>query len=404
MQKIKVVVLTIAVMVLGVNVSAGWAQSRFAGMRGRFSNPTNMSGSVSRTFTGSGLSNFMDDSYRSQFQISPSNDLLRAGIGSDFSRNASRRPFGSPFGSRSQSLFGSGIPSLANSGMFTGQGKVGFGNIRNPNLPSIDALSVSSVSGEADPVILLPNQGGSSAYADSWSISRSPAIEPFRDTRLYIPKSVIKTGQSTAAAGEADDLTPSLKTELADVTTQQGDLYTAQQISRARSYIRQRQFDQALNCYQAARSVNSRNTNSLIGIILCHIMRGKLQAGGLNVLYLANQEPDFWKQRPDFVAIFGIQEDEMVRFIRDYEPEIENYMSEYKPQDSRETAESLKLVYLSKMFLSWLKDDPEGMKVQITNAAEAAPLDAQVQQLFRTITNTSDKQEIKLHPIKPMQQ
>jgi tetratricopeptide (TPR) repeat protein len=260
---------------------------------------------------------------------------------------------------------------------------------------------------DMDPIILLPGEANSrDAYERQWEISAQEAIKPFEDRSLLMPNLQRTAPLDVEAEAEANQdplRRTSVTTESLGLTTSQGEVYTAQQISLARNYIRDKKFDQALNCYQAARSVNQKNTNTLVGIALCHIMTGKMQAGGLNVKFLAEQDPTFWQTSPDFMAIFGVSSAEIRQSIAQVEPEVDQYLSRYNVSDSKETAENLKLAHLSKMFLAWLKGDQAGMRTGIQAAADASPLDAPVQKLCRGIVGCqAAKSDLKLEPIEPL--
>jgi hypothetical protein len=149
--------------------------------------------------------------------------------------------------------------------------------------------------------------------------------------------------------------------------------------------------------------VDATNTNALVGTIFCHIMTTKLLAGGLNVLALSKQDPNFWQKTPDYTAAFGMSEAQVVEAVTSMEPAIERYMDTYKVQDSKEVAENIRLVHLSKMFLAWLKGDRLGMQANIEAAAQATPLDAEVQRLCRNIAGSEEQKEIKVQPLKPME-
>jgi tetratricopeptide (TPR) repeat protein len=259
-----------------------------------------------------------------------------------------------------------------------------------------------------DPIILLPGKTKrQNSYEGEWEISAKKAVKPFMEKSLLAPNldktRAVAEGNSGIEPEDASLRNTAITTERLGLTTSQGEVYMAQQISLARNYVRSKKFDQALNCYQAARSVDPKDTNALIGIALCHILTGKMQAGGLNVRFLAERNPNFWAVQPDYMAIFGISASELRQSIDPVEPEVEQYLSRYQASDSKETAENLKLANLAKMFLAWLKDDRAGMEAGIKAAAEASPLDAPVQKLCRGIAGCSAKKNITLAPMEPIQ-
>ncbi|MFA5864190.1 MAG: tetratricopeptide repeat protein [Phycisphaerae bacterium] len=238
-------------------------------------------------------------------------------------------------------------------------------------------LDLSQPFSEGSNVILLPRS------ADFYEArNRESDIEAFKP---FVDNGLLRSSKGTLPIQTQDIKLNSISTA---TTTAQGAFYAAQQISRARNYIRQGMYEQALNCYQAARDIDEKNTNSLIGIIYCHIMSGKFQVGGLCVLRLFEQSPDFWRQEPDFIAIFSVSRFDIVKKTLEVEPEIDRLFKLYHVNDGNQVSEDLKQVYLSKTFIAWLKGDSESMKINITAAAKMAPLDGSVQQLYRGLTAT----------------
>jgi hypothetical protein len=380
----------------------GWAQVS-GGLRSRSSNSSINSLSDLRTFYGNGVSNVASYGGNYSYSQAPSNSILQSSNNYGGSGQLGK-PRGLNFGgglgltpSYRSGLGGGSSYSSSNNSMYNnGAGNWSLANQSyNPNAAGI----LSPMEGQADPVILLPmTQQGQ--YQQQWQNSAEQAIKPFKDKKLQKPSGV-KSRSSTGETQEPMFITA----QAASVKTfdNQGNLYTAQQLSMARNFVRQGQYDQALNSYQAARTVDSSNSNALVGTIFCHIMTTKLLAGGLNVLALSKQDPDFWQKPPDFSAAFGTSEAQVVQAVTTIEPAIERYMDTYKAQDSKEVAENIRLVHLSKMFLAWLKGDRLSMQVNIEAAAQATPLDAEVQRLCRGIVGTEEQKEIKLQPLKPME-
>jgi hypothetical protein len=132
-------------------------------------------------------------------------------------------------------------------------------------------------------------------------------------------------------------------------------------------------------------------------------MNGRYQVAGLDVLELTQKSPDFWLREPDFFAIFNLPGPEITSRILDIEPQVNKTLSLYRPEDGKQVAEDLKHAYLAKMFIAWLKGEPEEIKANITLAAQAVPLDAPVQQLYRRVTGEATKMEFTLTPIKPLE-
>ncbi|NLE29339.1 MAG: hypothetical protein GX629_06710 [Phycisphaerae bacterium] len=394
----KLQVLTGLVIISLANV--GWGQVS-SGLRSRSSNSSlNTIGSL-RTFYGSGISNL--NSYGGKFSAkqTPNSSLLQPS-GSYGGSNTLGKPRGLNFGG------GIGLSPL-NRGGLGGQASTHTSNIfNNPRFSggaSYWNLSNESVLGDlqSESVILLP-MTSQEVSQQQWQVSAEQAIKPFDDKKLHKPAPRVQQESSSEnIEGVSEPMFIPAGAESVKIIDDSGRLYVAQQLSMARGFTRRGQYDQAINSYQAARTVDSTNTNALIGTIFCHIMTNKLLAGGLNVLALSNQDPDFWQGTPDFAAALGISESQVHQAISSIEPEIEKYMDIYRAQDSKEVAENIRLVYLSKMFLSWLKGDPHGMTIHIEAAAQATPLDAEVQRLCRGIAGCEQQQDIKFVPIKPLE-
>jgi tetratricopeptide (TPR) repeat protein len=306
----------------------------------------------------------------------------------------------SPFSSSSLNLTPQSWRNSLNSAAF-GSGLRSMPSIYGPEQVMMPMMN------DLNPIILLAEElKAENSYERAWAISSQEAIKPFMDKKLLVPNPEKTMAVAVESFGQESvngnvNTTP-ITTDRLGLTTSQGEVYTAQQISMARNYIRNNKFDQALNCYQAARSVDPKNTNALIGIALCHIMTGKMQAGGLNIKFLAEQEPNFWESQPDFIAIFGISSSDLRPSINQVEPEVDQYLNRYQASDSKETAENLKLAYLAKMFLAWLKDDRAGMLAGIQAAADATPLDAPVQKLCRSIAGCQAGNDLELKPMEPI--
>ncbi len=287
---------------------------------------------------------------------------------------------------------------------FTGGQNTGNLNSMAPfNADITTPLPFSGNSG----VILLPKKPGEESYdiCKIYELNCSSAGQAA--VRPYMEKGLLRPNPHPSKVLDPQEApmemaTGNFETQPSGGTTAQGALFAAQQISRAREYIRQEKYDQALNCYQTARTIDSKNTNFLVGIIFCYIMTGKYQAGGVCVSHLSEENPDFWRQEADFTAVFGVPGPEIAKRMDGAEPELDRLLSLYQAKDSKKIAEEMKQEYLSKLFLAWLRGDREGVKAQITAAAEAAPLDPPVQQLYYRITGKEKQEELKLTPIKPL--
>ncbi len=186
-------------------------------------------------------------------------------------------------------------------------------------------------------------------------------------------------------------------------TTYQSTLYVAQQISRARQYIRKRQYEQALTCYRAASGMDAKNVSSLVGSIYSIIMCGKFQAGGLLVLKLSGIDQNFWTKPPDFIAIFGESKNVIVTNGLNAEPDIDYYINLCRAENSKYAKEGMKLAYLSKMFLAWLSGNKTEMIRHITSAAKIAKYDPKVQRIYRKITGKEELRQLNLKPMKAVQ-
>lgn len=383
----------------------GWAQIS-GGLRSRSSTSSINSLGDLRTFYGSGVSNVANYGGNFRFSQAPSNSVLRPSDNYGGSGQLGK-PRGLSFGG------GLGLAPTLRGGLGSGgsrysgsnfsstyTGGAGNWNLEEPSSYNPNAGGMLS-SMQTDSVILLP-MTPQDAYQQQWEVSAEQAVKPFEDKQLQRPSGV-KSGSAASAEDRQEPMFVPAQAASVKMFDDQGRLYTAQQLSMARNFARQRQYDQALNSYQAARTVDATNTSALVGTIFCHVMTNKLLAGGLNVLALSKQAPDFWQTSPDFMAAFGMSEAQVVEAVTSIEPAIERYMDTYKAQDSKEVAENIRLVHLSKMFLAWLKGDRLGMQVNIEAAAQATPLDAEVQRLCRDIAGSEEQKEIKLQPLAPME-
>jgi len=348
------------------------------------------------------INNFTAGSNSYRFsQSGPQNGMLQA--------NLANQP-GGKLGRGSMLQFNTLGPAkrdnLPRYGSNSAKGGQGLMNANTQSPYNADLGTPLPFSGK-DSVILLPKKLGADrfdvckAYETECTEAGQNAIKPFADKGLQRPNphpsKVVNSYDAPMGTIGVD-----LDQQPGGGTTAQGALYTAQQIGRARDYIRQEKYDQALNCYQAARTIDSKNMNSLIGVIFCYIMSGKYQAGGLCVSHLAQDSPDFWRQEADFNAVFGVPGPDIIKRMEVVEPELNRLLNLYQAKDSKQLAEDLKLEYLSKMFLAWLRADQDGIKTSISSAAEIAPMDAPVQQLFHRITGKKKQEELKLEPLKPI--
>jgi hypothetical protein len=402
----KIQILAMMTMFLPANIS--WAQSVSGGLRSKSSNSSLNTISDLKTFNPGGVSNLATYGGTYKSGQTANNALLQ-------SRNYSNsgRSLGSPRGmnfggglglsSSSGSQYGSGssFSSSAsyNPGYNRGAGSWNLSNQSNYQPTSPTSITLDMLMGSS-PIILLPRTVQEQKQ-ESWQISTEQAIKPFDDKKLQRPSVNAKSSDSATVATEA--LVPDTEKSIMIDKEDQSRLYTAQQLSLARNFVRQEQYDQALNNYQAARTVDSSNTNALVGIIFCHIMTNKLLAGGLNVLALAKLDPNFWQNKPNYTASLGMSESQVKDAIVHIEPAIREYMDNYKAQDGKEVAGNIRLVHLSKMFLAWLAGDRSGMQTNIEAAVRATPLDAAVQKLCRGISSCESREEIKMAPIKPIE-
>ena len=112
--------------------------------------------------------------------------------------------------------------------------------------------------------------------------------------------------------------------------------------------------------------------------------------------------PDFWRQEADLPRFSGFLVIEIAKRMDEAEPELDRLICLYQAKDSKKFADEMKLEYLSKLFLAWLRGDREGIKATLSAAAEIVPLDPPVQQLFHRITGKEKQEELKLEPIKPI--
>jgi len=293
-----------------------------------------------------------------------------------------------------------------------------YSSILKPN--SLESYSSSSYSASVfDPRSSpLPYSGGDliplipkeldvgDAFQMACAASAEAAIKPFVEERLQRPtpkgssSGPATVGKASLAYDTAQDI--DLGFDTTGVTTTKGSLFTAQQLSKARDLLRRKMYIPALNCFKAARAIDTKNKNALIGMIYCHIMSGRFQVGGLAILELAQDDPDFWLQQPDFHAIFGVTSSELSQRLYDVEPQMEQVLTLYRPEDGKQVAEDIKLAYLSKMYIAWLRDDRNAVKEYATLAAQAVPLDAPVQQLYQRISGQAERKGVVLTPIKPM--
>lgn len=406
MVRIRTIPYVAAALILGsVVAQEGWCQSGFGGLRSRHTGGSLTSYRVGGSFTGSSLSSFMADSQQFRSSANSYRDLrsnretysnsLRSGVG------------GLPrFGASSPQSRGLLAPGgLSQVGMSAFPGSVGWGG---PG--SYSAILNSGAVGEA-PLIQMGNAASPAGetidpcreFQMQCVASGEEALRPIMEKYLQRPSLAAGAAASSEAASDtASVMSAGYAVQAAGTTTPQGALFIAQQMSRARDYIRQGKYDQAINFYQAAQTIDSRNINAIIGTTYCHIMTGKFQAGGLGVLALVREAPDFWIQPPDYGAVVGITAATVAQRFEEIEPLIDRVFRIYRPEDGKQVAEDLKLAYLSRMFMAWLKGDDQGVRTNILAAARAAPLDAPVQQLSQRITGTGDKEQIQLKPIKPV--
>jgi hypothetical protein len=256
--------------------------------------------------------------------------------------------------------------------------------------------------------ILIPDQKAdiTETYQREWMVSAQQAVAPVQISTLNKPTKIegVSPPDFLIRTEESSNTTASLagNPEVVGSTTLQGSYFSAQQIAKARTFIRQNQYQNALACYMSVQTVDPKNINALVGTIFCHLMSNRLLSGGLNVLRLSELEPNFWQQQPDFNAVFGQKQDQIVRRLQEVEPEIDIFLSIHGADTNNETADAVKKIYLAKMIIAWFKDDTQTMKTSITDAMKASPLDQNVYQLYASISGKPIQETTKLEPIKPI--
>jgi len=275
----------------------------------------------------------------------------------------------------------------------------------NPLFPQ-GLLPFPSIGNEG--IILLPQtpMEACNAYLQECQAYNQEAFKPYVEAHLQRP-TLNATPVQPAPTGRPEQV--SMFTTSPDEldplgsTTVKGSLYAAQQIARARDAVRKGQFDEALDCYQAAKTIDARNTSALVGIPYCYIMTAKFQAGGLAVLRLADQRPEFWQKPPEFNAVFGAPEATIIANLPNMETRLENLIKLYGVGSGKAVSEEVKLVFLSRMFVAWLRGDLDRMKESLREAVRYAPLDASVQELYAQVTGQKAKERITLKTIPSME-
>ncbi len=376
----------------------------FRGLRGRINYvPDSLTG-FHGTLGTRGLNTFRIDAYRLKFRPNPSASALRANIGGGLGSGK--------YSSRSTAL-NFANPSLRVMQTPVSNGAYKFGltsginsNI-NMNAPSEINTALPAVSlpygGGLNSIVLIPDTDDI-CQTDKLAcmISSQEALKPFMGKKLLRPNLDMPLPKNKNKSIEEHTADEFLTSDNMGDNISQSSVYVAQQFSQARNYMRKKQYSEALTCYQAANSIDAKNENAIIGTIYSHIMCGKLQAGGEAVLRLARLNSHFWKERPDFIAIFGMPAVTIVDWSSQAEPDIDYYISLCKGDNTKIARRGLKLAYLAKMFLAWLADNDKLMKQYITSAAKAAPYDPVVQRLYRDITGKKQQRELQLKTIKPL--
>jgi len=381
-----------------ISTPAG-AQSRFSGLRAQGSNPTR----GFKTFSSGVSSGMLSSAYSLPSSSYRGGSLGVQGLPG--TNGSSSRYYNTP----SPSSFGS--LSLSGGTGYRGSNSGSFAN-------SLEAFSASSYNA---PVFnpndsffsksggdIIPLAPTAPSVTEAFELAR--AASALEATKPFVEKELQRPAKNQSTTRPVSDLTRDIEgrddifsSDSNGITTNKGALITAQQISKARDMVRQKMYIQAFNFYKAARTVDQKNVNSLIGMIYCQIMNGRFQVAGLEVLQLAQDSPAFWVMEPNFNAVFSIPGDEIARRFLDVEPRIDTILSFYRPEEEKSLAEDMKLICLSKMFIAWLKQDQEGIRTSAELAAKLAPLDAPIQQLYHKIIGKSQNQEFTLTPIKPME-
>ncbi len=376
---------------------------QFGGLRSRTSSIPSTLGEFHGTLGTNKLSTFYNYSSKLNFRPNPSAGTLRANIGGGYSSNrysarSSALQFTNPSLRAMQTPIGNNPYRLSIGSNFD----TGFSDISQ--VGSENGIINIPYAGGLSTVVLIPDSGDI-CQTDKLAcmLSSREALKPLMGDRLLRPN------LNAPKPKDADELLPPADmsneynfTDMPGDDTTQSMIYVAQQISQARNYIRKQQYAEALTCYQAAVSVDARCRNAIIGTIYSHIMCGKFQAGGQSILRLISLYPDFWRSRPDFIAIFGVPETTIVEKSSEAEPDIDYYISLCKGDNNKTARRGLKLAYLAKMFLSWLSDNDELMKKYVELSAQADPYDPVVQKLYRDMTGRKEFKQLKLKSIKPL--
>ncbi len=255
-------------------------------------------------------------------------------------------------------------------------------------------LSLGSSSYPTDFLILLPrDQSIKQKEIVSAQVSASRAFIPLMGKGLQQPNLSAKRPKDAPITPLSEAYSPP---ELS-----RSSLYVAQQISKARNYVKQAQYEQALVCYKAANAINPKNIQSLVGIIFSYIMQKKPQPAGLEVIRLAKLHPEIWDTTPDYLSFFGLDKFAIADRLSSAQPDIDYFININKGSQTDSAKESLKLSYLCKTFISWLTGDRKGMIANITTVANIAPFDPDVQRIYELITGRKPHR-IKTTELKPI--
>ena len=375
---------------------------QFGGLRARTAHIPSSLGAFHGSLGSGTLYIFSHYSSRLNFTPNPSASVLRADVGRAYSANK--------YSSRSNAL------RFANPSLRAMQTPVGSNPYRMQSAANIandytyqsdnvgnNIISIPYAGGLGD-IVLIPDSSDM-CQTDRLAciFSSQEALKPLMGDKLLRPNLNAPKPKDTDELLPPEDLSNEYNfTDLPGDDTSQSMMYVAQQISQARNYIRKQQYAEALTCYQAALSVDSRCENAIIGTIYSHIMCGKFQAGGQSILRLIKLNPDFWRTSPDFIAIFGVPQTTIIDKSTQAEPDIDYYISLCKGDNSKIARRGMKLAYLSKMFLAWLADNEDSMRKYIKMAADMDPYDPLVQKLYRDMTGKKATKQLQLKSIKPL--
>lgn len=249
--------------------------------------------------------------------------------------------------------------------------------------------------------ILIPREEMSTEEEDllTSQASSTAAFEPLLGEDLQRPNLNAPRPEDAPVANKEGS--ESDRTVLSDRFSN-SSLYVAQQISRARSYIKEGQYEQALVCYKAANFIEPQNIQSLVGIIFSYIMQKRPLAAGLEVERLIRYNPDFWMDTPDYISYFGLDKFSVDERLETALAEIDYLIDINSAEDSETARKNLVYLYLDKIFVGWLRADRDYMMANINEAASRFPFEPAVQSIYRSITGKG-LDTIKTTELAPLQ-